>query len=79
CAYLMPQGYRIHSPTVRRTAPTSPNQVQYGRPTEAIAAFPSTAEQRAAYEQLERAWKPAEPHDLAEALAQIEWDEEYED
>ncbi|MEV0538090.1 hypothetical protein, partial [Kitasatospora sp. NPDC050463] len=29
CAYLMPQGYRIHSPTVRRTAPTSPNQVQY--------------------------------------------------
>lgn len=29
CAYLTPQGYRCRHPTVRRTPPTSPNQVQY--------------------------------------------------
>ncbi|MGW2540209.1 tetratricopeptide repeat protein [Kitasatospora sp. NPDC001574] len=48
-----------------------------GRPDEAIAAYPSIAEQRAEYERRQSAWKQPEPATLTEALAQIEWDEEW--
>ncbi|MEV0538002.1 LysR family transcriptional regulator [Kitasatospora sp. NPDC050463] len=39
----MPQGYRIHSPTVRRTAPTSPNQVQYAQAVAETKSFSAAA------------------------------------
>ncbi|MFB7675146.1 hypothetical protein ACFC26_27430 [Kitasatospora purpeofusca] len=47
-----------------------------GRPTEAVAAIPSTAGQRAAYEQREREWKEADPWGIQAALAQMEQDEQ---
>ncbi|MFE2727295.1 tetratricopeptide repeat protein [Kitasatospora sp. NPDC059327] len=47
-----------------------------GRPAEAIAAVPTTADQRAAYEQRQREWKEADPWGIAAALARMEQNEQ---